>query len=145
MAILNYTTKIDYHKTIGEITKVLVSHGAKKIMIDYDYDQLPSSVTFSIVLNGNDIVFQLPARHQGVLNAMQKQKAPKNLLNKEQSVRVAWRIIKDWVEAQMAIVQSEIAELSEVFLPYAIMKDGKTVYEKMKESGTQFLLNSKTN
>lgn len=140
MAILNYTTKIDYHKTIGEITKVLVKHGAKKIMIDYDNDQFPSSLTFTIVLNNLEVVFQLPARYNGVLGAMKKQKVPNNYCNKEQSVRVAWRIIKDWVESQMAIVESEISEVSEVFLPYALLNNGQTVFEKIKESGTKFLL-----
>lgn len=35
MAILNYTTKIDYHKTLSEISKCLSENGAKSIMIDY--------------------------------------------------------------------------------------------------------------
>lgn len=36
MSILNYTTKVDVYKTIGEIQSVLVKHGARKIMQDYD-------------------------------------------------------------------------------------------------------------
>lgn len=140
MAILNYTTKINYHKTIGEITKVLVTHGAQKISIDYDLDGLPVALTFSISLNDIRMFFSLPARHSGVLNALQKAKVPSGFLNKEQSVRIAWRIIKDWVEAQMAIVEAELAEISEVFLPYAVMDNGQTIYEKIKEDGGKFLL-----
>jgi hypothetical protein len=139
MAILNYTTKIDYHKTIGEITKILVSHGASKISIDYDIEGLPVALTFSVLLNQNQMYFSLPARHAGVLSALQKAKVPNSFLNKDQSVRISWRIIKDWVEAQMAIVEAELAELSEVFLPYAIMEDGQTIYEKIKGGGTKFL------
>lgn len=140
MAILNYTTKVDYHKTIGEITKVLVGHGAQKITVDYDNSGLPVALTFSVKMNESFIFFSLPARYEGVMKALEKAKVPKAFINKEQSVRIAWRIIKDWTEAQMAIVEAELAELSEVFLPYAVLPDGSTMYEKVKESGTQFLL-----
>lgn len=139
MAILNYTTKIDYHKTLSEISKCLSENGAKSIMIDYE-DGIPTRLNFSIELNGNIIGFQLPARYQGVLNVMEKQKVTKSLLNKEQAVRVSWRILKDWVEAQMAIVESELAEISEVFLPYAITKEGSTLYEEIKGKQLGLLL-----
>jgi len=139
MAILNYTTKINYHKTIGEITKVLVSHGAQKISIDYEDNGLPIALTFSVTLNESMIFFSLPARHAGVLSALQKAKVPNAFLTKEQSVRVSWRIIKDWVEAQMAIVEAELAEISEVFLPYVITRTGQTLFKEIKANGNKLL------
>lgn len=36
MAIKNYTTTIDVYKSLGEIQGALASHGARKIMVDYD-------------------------------------------------------------------------------------------------------------
>jgi hypothetical protein len=36
VTLLNYTTTIDVHKTLGEIQKTLVSHGARKLMYDFD-------------------------------------------------------------------------------------------------------------
>lgn len=36
MPLLNYTTKVDVHATLGTIQGQLVKHGAKKIMQDYD-------------------------------------------------------------------------------------------------------------
>ena len=44
MAILNYTTSISCEKTIGEIMKCLVKHGATKIVTDYS-ENIPSAVT----------------------------------------------------------------------------------------------------
>lgn len=140
MAILNYTTKIDHHKTIGEITKVLVDHGASKISIDYNTEGLPVALTFQVLMNETSILFSLPARFEGVLKAMNKSKIPKSFINKEQAVRISWRIIKDWVEAQMAIVEAEIAEISEVFLPYAVLDDGTVLYDRVKEIGSKFLI-----
>jgi hypothetical protein len=139
MAILNYTTSIESERSISEINKCLVKHGADKIVTDYS-GQIPISVTFSLLLNGSRIAFSLPANSQGVLQAMKKDcKVPNSKCTLEQAQRVAWRILKDWVEAQMAIVEAQLAEMSEVFLPYAITKSGTTLYKEI-QSNNQILL-----
>jgi len=140
MAILNYTTKIDSGKTIGEIQQILVKHGAKKIVSDYDDDMTPCNITFTLALPDQMVFYSLPANWKGVLRAMEKQKAPKTFLNKDQAVRVAWRIVKDWVEAQMAIVESELASMAEVFLPYTVMKSGNTLYQEIESGSLKKLL-----
>lgn len=139
MAILNYTTQIDFEKTIQEISKILVKHGATKISTDYK-DNIPVAVTFCLVLNGNMVGFALPANYSGVLKAMQKDgNVPRSLQTKEQALRVSWRIIKDWVASQMAIVEAQLAEMAEVFLPYAITKNGNTLYKEIQENGMLML------
>lgn len=139
MAILNYTTAIDFEKTIGEITKILVKYGANKIVTDYK-DNVPVAVTFCLMLNGNMVGFSLPANYDGVLRSMQKDgKVPKKLLTKEQALRVSWRIIKDWVQAQTALVEAKLADVAEVFLPYAITKSGTTLYKEIQSNGMLLL------
>lgn len=134
MAILNYTTSIKVEKTIMEITKCLVDHGATKIVTDYS-EGLPLSVTFCLNLHGNTTAFTLPANYNGVLKAMKSDpKVPRRLLTDEQALRVSWRIVKTWVEAQMAIVEANLADMAEVFLPYAITKDGTTLYKSIASS-----------
>ena len=131
MGILNYTTSIKAEKTIMEVQQVLVKHGATKIVTDYN-GLIPISVTFCINYKGNNVGFSLPAKYQGVLNSMkQDKKIPRRLITDEQAIRVSWRIIKDWVEAQMALVEAELAEMAEVFLPYAITKEGNTLYNQL--------------
>ncbi|SDM40065.1 hypothetical protein [Pedobacter antarcticus] len=135
MAILNYTTKIDSIKTIGEITKCLVAHGAKKIVCDYDDNGIPVQVTFLIPINDDLVAYSLPANYIGVLRAMERnKKIPRAMCTKDQAVRVSWRIIKDWVESQMAIVEADLADLAEVFLPYALTKTGSTLYNSIKDN-----------
>lgn len=139
MAILNYTTKIDFEKTILEITKILVRHGATKIVTDYA-NNIPVAVTFCLILNGNLVGFSLPAKYDGVLKAMKNDgKVPRSMLTEEQALRVSWRIIKDWVEAQMALVEAQLADVAEVFLPYAITKRGNTLYKEIQENGMLLL------
>lgn len=134
MPILNYTTSIDAEKSISEIQKCLASHGANKIVTDY-INGSPSSLTFCLILKGNVIGFCLPANHKGVLNAMLKnRKIPRRKCNELQAKKVAWRIVKDWVEAQMAIVEAQKAEITEVFLPYAITKNGNTLYSEIQNT-----------
>jgi hypothetical protein len=71
MAILNYTTSIPAEKTIAEIQKILVSHGANKIVADYK-DGLPCAVTFCLMIDERMIAYALPANYEGVLNSMKR-------------------------------------------------------------------------
>jgi len=57
--------------------------------------------------------------------------------NKYQAVRTAWRIVKDWVEAQMAILETEMVTMEEVFLPYLLVAGDKTLYQAIAESKFQ--------
>lgn len=139
MGILNYTTQIDSEKSIGEITKRLVKHGATKIVTDYT-DKVPTSVSFWLPMNGTFVAFSLPANYEGVLNSMKKdRKVPSRLQTKEQALRVSWRIVKDWTLAQCAIVEAQLAEVSEVFLPYAVTKTVGTLFQDMKSGGMKML------
>jgi hypothetical protein len=139
MAILNYTTQIDVEKTIGEIQRCLSLHGASSIKTDYE-DGIVKAISFLISFGGQPIGYKLPTDWQPVLEVMKKDtKVPRRLLTKEQAVRVAWRIVKDWIEAQMAIVETRMVEIGDVFLPYMVMKGGKTLAEQVR-SDPKFLL-----
>jgi hypothetical protein len=47
----------------------------------------------------------------------------------EHAERVAWRIVKDWLEAQLAIIKTEMVTLDQVMLPYMRGDNGATIYE----------------
>lgn len=138
MSILNYTTKIDSYKTIAEIQKILSVKGAQKIIMDNDQAGTPIGLTFIIDWNG-PVAFSLPCKYEGVLNAMKRdKKVPRSACTMEQALRVGWRILKNWIEAQLAIVESEMAYLPEVFLPYAVTKTQRTLFDHI--SGDSSLL-----
>ena len=69
---------------------------------------------------------RLPANIEAVQRVLIQQKVN---CDKAQAARVAWRIVKDWVEAQMAILESEMVDMDEIFLPYMLNSSGDTVYE----------------
>lgn len=128
MPIKNYTTKIDCYQSIGEIQGALASHGARKIMIDYDATGKPTGIAFGIEISGQSQGFILPANIDGVKAVFKKQKVK---CDDEQAERTAWRNIRDWIMAQMAFIESGNVEMDEVFLPY--LTDGtKTLYQAYK-------------
>lgn len=126
MAIKNYTTAVEVHKSIGEIQAALASHGARKIMMDYDGSGNPVGIAFGIETLDGPRGFLLPANVCGVKEVFYRQKirAPEG-----QAERTAWRNIRDWIMAQMAIVEAGQVELQEVFFPYLTDGRGCTVYQ----------------
>lgn len=143
MSIKNYSTGIEETKTVGEIMGLLASKGARSIRIDYDDLNRPASISFILVIKDFPLPFKLPCNFDGVLKAMARDytsnraryRFENNAESMVQARRVAWRIIKDWVAAQMALVEAEQAALAQVFLPYAIFneKSGKTMFTEFIE------------
>lgn len=135
MALLNYTTTIDANKTIAEIQQILARAGASRIMSEYDDTGNIVSLSFELKLDKQPVVFRLPTDWRPVLESMKRQKAAKVRghgdirLGEAQARRVAWRITKDWVEAQMAIIETRMVTTAQVFLPYAVTSSGELAYE----------------
>jgi hypothetical protein len=141
MSLLNYTTKIEVEKTVGEIQKILGKHQAQSIKTDYENGSVVA-LSFLLNINGKMAGFKLPCDWRPVLQIMKRDnKVPRRLCEQEQAVRVSWRIIKDWVEAQMALVDTMMVNTEDIFLPYMVMKGGNTLAQTIKENPT-FLLGS---
>lgn len=138
MPLLNYTTQISADKTVSEIQRALAKAGAKQIMNDYDSNGFIVAMAFSIDLNGQVIGFRLPTDWRPVQAVLLKQRVSKSLQTQEQALRVAWRITKDWVEAQLAIIETKMVRPEQVFLPYMVQANGKTLYENAADN--RFLL-----
>lgn len=141
MALLNYTTTVEAYKTVSEIEQMLVKHGTKSIMKQFD-DGMITSLSFLINTGVNDIPIKLPIRVDDVLQVLieQKKMHPKAGIKatKDQANRVAWRILKDWIEVQMALLDIGMVQFEEIFLSYIETAGGKTIYEKLEEK--HFLL-----
>jgi hypothetical protein len=129
MPILNYTTKIDPSKTAGEITKVLVKLGAENIGMSYSGGKL-TGMAFAIRRGPDVYAFQLPVRAHAVFDVLKHQRVPRANCTMAQAERVAWRILKSWIEAQAAIIETEMVKLEQVMLPYMVTETGDTVFDR---------------
>ncbi len=126
MPIKNYTSNVDIYTTLGQIQGCLVKHGARKIMTDYDDKGHASAICFLIDTPSGQRGIKLPANVAAVQAVLQRQKVKADW---EQAEKTAWRIVKDWVDAQMAILESEMVQMDEVFLPYMLNGSGETLYQ----------------
>lgn len=137
MPLLNYTTTIDINKTLGEIQKILVKHGARKLMFDYDKSGHIQALCFSVDTPNGERGIKLPANVSVIFEVLKQQKSSgkiKTNPNYEQAEGVAWHIIKVWVEAQMAILETQMVQFDEIFLPYLLNDKGQTFFQMYQQN-----------
>lgn len=141
MALLNYTTQIAAMKTVAEVQAHLARAGATGVATEYD-DGRPIAVMFRAPTPFGPREFALPVHREKVLAVLKRQKVAPKFQTLEQAERVAWRIVKDWVEAQLAIIQTEMVTIDQVMLPYMRTDDGSTVFQRYQQN--QLLLEAGT-
>lgn len=139
MPLLNYTTTIDQDKSVAEIGKMLAKAGASAILHDFDDTGNIVAISFRIKFERDtdkEISFKLPTDWRPVLEVLRQQRNRNYRIkaNEDQARRVAWRITKDWVEAQLAIIETRMVTTAQLFLPYAITTEGNTLYENIAAS-----------
>jgi hypothetical protein len=140
MGILNYTTTIAVEKSMGEVIGALTRRGVTRISSMFDDDGKPSGIAFTMKTEYGIREFELPVKTEGVLKAMTADKSiARSKCTPEQAARVAWRIAKDWLAAQSALIDAELATLDEVLFPYMIANDGRTAYALMRDSALKEL------
>ena len=141
MGLLNYTTKIPAAQTAGEVQGILAKHGAKAVMIEYGDDGGAEAMSFQIKRGDDSLGFRLPIEPDKVLKVLQGQhdsgrlRSHQGRPDREQAVKVAWRILKDWIEAQMAYLETQMVTMEQLFLPYMLTRDNKTLYQVMLDRG----------
>jgi len=161
MPLLNYTTEVPASRSIGEICTMLQEGGAQAVMMENNAAREIVAVSFTLQTTWGRVPYQLPANVAAVivtLNAQiraetvrvnqgrgYKRKIPQRLFNdKAQAERIAWRIAKDWLEAQLALEQIGGAKLEQIMMPFARLVDGRSFYEHVVERGSLALPAPKT-
>ncbi len=142
----NYTTDVPVDRTVAEIMAELRRHGARSIRTDYDDEGNLVALSFVATTPWGNQAFRLPADVDRVLAVMERDHASgggrshTRRPDRAQAARVAWRIVRQWVTAQMAIIETEMVSMDRVMLPYALLpgQGSKTVYDLMAEE--RFLL-----
>jgi hypothetical protein len=144
--IKNYTTDIPVEQTIAEIQQLLVHNGARGIALEYDERGSIKDIFFKVIVNQRELPFRLPAKADKVYTALHEG-TPDHYHTRygnqwrAEAERIAWRICKTWLEAQITLINLEQAKIEEVFLPYLILPGDKTLFETMERN--QFLLPAK--
>lgn len=132
MSLLNYTTQIETAKTIGEIQRMLAKAKASAILTEYDKDGIEEALSFKVPTEFGVMTFRLPSKIDRILAVLQRdRKIANRLKTKEQATRVAWRIVKDGLAAQLAWVEAGLVTIEAIFLAYAQDHEGLTLHDKL--------------
>jgi hypothetical protein len=148
MPLKNYTTTIAPERTIAEIEASLSMHGATDIHKQYDGQGNVIAIIFAINTEHGFIPFRLPAKPEAVRQILMVEKAKRQLnLPKKQASdinharRVTWRIIKNWIDAQIALIEMNMVKVEEVFMPYMLSpRTNETLFQIFEREGFKKLL-----
>lgn len=139
----NYTSKVPANRSVQHIEDCLVKHGVKTVIKMSDAGRLVG-IAFVVSVNGRDMPFRLPARidrvEKKLRDSIRRPRTGTMDRITEQAERTAWRLLADWVDIQMSLVDLDQVELIEVFMPYLFdYTKEQTLFEKMKLSGFAML------
>jgi len=137
----NFSTEIAADKTVMEIERMLTKFGARRTLKEYDPNGNLTGLAFTVNTMNGEMPIKLPAKIDKIEQVFKVQASKKLLPSKyfggewarQQATRTAWRTLKDWVDAQFALISIEMVKVEEVFLPYAYSsKMGMTLYEAIE-------------
>jgi hypothetical protein len=143
VATLNYSTTVPTSRTVGEVQDILVRAGADAVATRY-VDHQPVGLSFMLATAAGVQRFALPVNVEAVGKILTAQCAAGELslggkitktvvTSREHAARVAWRIAKDWLEAQLAIIEAGMVTLPQVMLPYMVVGPNETtVYDEYR-------------
>jgi hypothetical protein len=136
---LNYTSKIAASRTAGECLQLLAEAGAHAVSVTYA-DREPSGLAFRLDTAGGRKDFALPVdvtAMQAVLRKALHANRPHvgaaefdRMLTIGHARNVAWRVVRDWLEAQLALIAAQMATLDQVMLPYLEVGPGETLFDR---------------
>lgn len=158
MFLKNYTSDVPVHVTIHRIEQILLRCEVSGIMKEYGPGGKVLALTFSVKFSEDKTVaIRLPAKEEECLSALWKdyvgtdeassdgrvwsnprKKRTRNSF-REQAEKTAWKLMQDWVEVQMSMIQLNQADIREVFMAY--IWDGKqTFFERLKSQNFRAML-----
>ncbi|GAI54323.1 unnamed protein product [marine sediment metagenome] len=110
--------------------------------MEYDDNGRIKALAFKVKCPTGDLPIRLPIDAAATLRVLERQadnrEIPTRYAKDEHAYRVAWRNIFHWISAQLALLETEMVKMEEIFLPYVITRGGQTIYQVMAEK--HFLL-----
>lgn len=141
-SVKNYTSSVPVERTVARIEQTLSSIGVERVVKNYANGSV-IGLEFSITIEaGKVLTFRLPVRLENSIVAIRNIPAYKRKPTewiKAQACRTAWKIMQDWIEIQVTLVQLGQAEALEVFLPFLLTKNGSRLYDRISRGEYRLL------
>lgn len=142
--IKNYTSTVPVSRTIARIEEKLAMAGVSGIHKTYGPDGQVDAVDFTLELANQTFSFRLPINAQAVYERLRKKhvRTKKEVLL-AQANRTAWKVMQDWVEVQLTLIELQKVDFLQVFMPYLLVGRFKTLYHELQERRFKGLLEDK--
>ncbi len=137
----NYTTEIPALKTISEIEEILVKHGATDTWKQYDDRGKVTALNFAVKTEFGKMPFKFSIDANVICAVLKEQVqqgsrgiSMKQASDIEHARNVGWRIVKDWIDSQMALVSLKMRKLEQIFLADIYdMRTEKTFFQILQD------------
>lgn len=146
--IKNYTSEVAAAKSILHIERRLTQNNVRSIMKTFEGERV-TGIAFIVSTPGGELPFKLPANvdrvEKKLLSLRSRVSKSTARFVKEQAERTAWKILADWIDIQMTLVELDQAEMAEVFMPYLHdYKTDTTLFDHWKKNGFTALIEDKS-
>lgn len=125
MPFKNYSTTISAAKTVGEIQELLAAAGCDATWIRNEKG-LPNVIEFEY----KGSAYRFESQAVNVLKRLERQRVEGRYRSLEHATRVYWRCVKDWLEAQLALIDAGAVDLQEVFFAWEKLSNDQTFYQR---------------
>jgi hypothetical protein len=138
---MNYTTAILAAQTAGECQAILAAAGADSVSVSYDNGQ-PAGLSFTLNtphgLRAFTLPVDVPAMHAVLrttdFSSLKVSRARLNqLTGREHAANVAWRVIKDWLEANLALIAAQMATIDVAMLSYLMVDGSRALWQAYRD------------
>jgi hypothetical protein len=134
---LNYSTIVSPDKSANECTAMLGRFGAVRTGLAYDRNRVPFGLTFVLNTRWGERLYELPVDFEGtyqvLLKAYKDGKIKRSYAERGHAQRVAWRVVKDWLEANLALIEQGLMEADRVMFPYMLVAPELSVFSAYDE------------
>lgn len=141
--IMNYTTNVPVERTLPEIERLLGRFGVSHSTREWKNGEVVGLV-FSMPVGAQEILFRLPCNVEAVytiiMKSYKRQRASTEKLVREQSAKIAWRILLDSLAADLSRIELGQVKPEQLFFGQIINpQTGKTFFEIVEERGFKML------
>lgn len=144
MPTLNYTTRVPALKTVGECQTALVEHGARSVTTLYSPTAQPTALAFTLTTPHGDRPYTLTLDIEAMRRQLARESRDKgahskakmtiqNFTGEAHAADVTWRVAKDWLLAQLAMVAAAQVPIEEIMLPYLMVTPNSSLREVYRE------------
>lgn len=142
-------TEVPVEKTAAQIEDMLRKAEVEKVGKSFESGRI-KAIYFQMDTPEGSLPFMLPVNVDAVYQILcNKRKATRPWLVladdvkdriQKQAERTAWRIIHGWLKGQLALVQTQMVTVTEVFLPYMLVSKSETLYQRLQAGDFKALM-----